>query len=150
MKPAPVLRRVNAFRTTLAAIVLASSLTLAGCDDDPPTDPTPTPTTTTVVFSSNLAMGGSSTRSFEVTRAGIVSATLTGVGNSDTLKVGLGIGIPLADGTGCVLSRSVETVAGTTAQLELDVDTGKYCLQIYDPGTLTGVVAFSINLVYPS
>lgn len=138
------------FRTTLAAIVLASSLTLAGCDDDPPTDPTPTPTTTTVVFSSNLAMGGSSTRSFDVTRAGIVSATLTGVGNSNTLKVGLGIGIPRSDGAGCVLSRSVETAAGTTSQLELSVDTGKYCLQIYDPGTLTAVVAFSINLVYPS
>ena len=137
-------------RTTLAALVLASSLTVAGCDEDPPTTPTPDPTTTTVLFASNLAMGGSSTRSFEVTRAGIVSATLVMVGNSTTLKVGLGVGIPLADGSGCVLSRSVETVAGTTAQLELNVDIGKYCLQIYDPGTLTGVVPFSINLVYPS
>ncbi len=137
-------------RTTLAALVLASSLTLAGCDDDPPTTPDPEPTTTTIVFSSNLAMGGASTRSFEVTRAGTVSATLIGVGNSTTLKVGLGVGIPLADGSGCVLSRSVETVAGTTAQLELTVDIGKYCLQIYDPGTLTSVVAFSINLIYPS
>ena len=144
MTPALILR------TTLAALVLASSLTLAGCDDDPPTTPTPDPTTTTVTFASNLAMGGSSTRSFEVTRAGTVSATLVAVGNSTTLKVGLGVGIPLADGSGCVLSRSVETVSGTTAQLELNVDIGKYCLQIYDPGTLTGVVPFSINLVYPS
>ena len=136
-------------RTTIGALVLASSLTLAGCDDDPPTTPTPTPTTSSVTFASNLAMGGSSSRSFEVTRAGTVSATLTAVGNSTTLKVGLGVGIPLADGTGCVLSRSVETVPGTTAQLELNVDIGKYCLQIYDPGTLTGVVAFSINLVFP-
>lgn len=144
MKPA------LALRTTLAALVLASSLTLAGCDEDPPTTPTPDPTTTTVVFASNLAVGGSSTRSFEVTRAGVVSVTLVSVGGSTTLKVGLGLGIPLSDGTGCVLSRSVETVAGNTAQLELAVDTGKYCLQIYDPGTLTGVVAFSINLIYPS
>ena len=134
----------------MAALVLASSLTLAGCDDEAPTTPTPTPTTTTVVFSSNLAVGGASSRSFDVTRAGTVSATLTAVGNSTTLKVGLGIGIPFADGTGCVLSRSVETVPGTTAQLELSVDTGKYCLQIYDPGTLTGVVGFTINLVFPS
>ena len=138
-------------RTILAALVLASSLTLTGCgDDDPPTTPEPTPTTTTVTFASNLAMGGSSTRSFDVTRAGTVSVTLVSVANSNTLKVGLGVGIPLADGTGCVLSRSVETLPGTTAQLELNVDTGKYCLQIYDPGTLTSVVSFSINLVYPS
>ena len=144
MKPA------FALRTILAALVLASSLTLAGCEDDPPTTPEPTPTTTTIVFSSNLAMGGSSTRSFDVTRAGIVSATLVAVGNSTTLKVGLGVGIPFSDGTGCVLSRSVETAASTTAQLELNVDSGKYCLQIYDPGTLTNVVGFTINLIYPS
>ena len=145
MKPALLLR------TALAAFVVASSLTLAGCgDDDPPTTPTPTPTTTTVTFASNLAMGGASTRSFDVTRAGTVSVTLIHVNNLLTLKVGLGVGIPFADGTGCVLSRSVETVAGNTAQLELNVDAGKYCLQIYDPGTLTGVVPFSINLVYPS
>jgi hypothetical protein len=138
-------------KTSVAALMLAVSMTMAGCgDDDPPTTPTPTPTTTSVTFASNLAVGGSSTRSFDVTRAGNVSVTLTAVGNSTTLKVGLGLGIPLADGSGCVLSRSVEAVAGNTAQLELAVDTGKYCLQIYDPGTLTGVVAFSINLVYPS
>lgn len=144
------MKRALALRTMLAAVVLASSLTLAGCEDDPPTTPTPEPTTTTVVFASNLAVGGSSSRSFDVTRAGVVSVTLVSVGGSNTLKVGLGLGIPLADGTGCVLSRSVEAVAGNTAQLELAVDTGKYCLQIYDPGTLTGIIAFSINLIYPS
>ena len=144
------MNRAFSVRTISAALVLASSLTVAGCNEDPPTPPTPDPTTTTVVFSSNLAVGGSSTRSFDVTRNGVVSVTLVGVGGSNTLKVGVGLGIPFSDGTGCVLSRSVETVAGNTAQLELAVDAGKYCLQIYDPGTLTGVVAFSINLIYPS
>jgi hypothetical protein len=144
------MKRALPLRTLLAALVMASSLTLAGCNEDAPTTPTPDPTTTTVVFSSNLAVGGSSTRSFDVTRNGVVSVTLIAVGNSTTLKVGLGLGIPFSDGTGCVLSRSVETVPGNTAQLELAVDTGKYCLQIYDPGTLTGVVSFSINLIYPS
>ncbi len=143
------MRAASFLKTTLAAVVLASSLTVAGCDEDTPTTPTPDPTTATVTFASNLAPTGSSTRSFDVTRAGNVSVTLTGVGGSATLKLGLGVGIPLADGSGCVLSRSVEAVAGTTAQLELAVDIGKYCVQIYDPGTLTGVVAFSINLIYP-
>jgi hypothetical protein len=143
------MRAASFLKTTLAAVVLASSLAIAGCDDDAPTTPTPDPTTATVTFTSNLALGGSSTRSFEVTRAGNVSVTLVSVGGSSTLSVGLGLGIPLADGSGCVLSRSVETVAGTTAQLELAVDIGKYCVQIYDPGTLTSVVAFSINLIYP-
>ena len=140
----------SGLKAFLTALVLASSLTMAGCGDDPPTTPTPDPTTTTVTFASNLAMGGASSRSFEVSRAGTVSVTLTNVNNSLSIRVGLGVGIPLADGSGCVLSRSVETLPGNTAQLELNVDPGKYCLQIYDPGTLTGVVSFSINLVYPS
>ena len=144
------MKSASVLKTVLAAVVLASSLTLAGCDDDPPTKPTETPTTTTITFASNLAVGGASTRSFAVTRTGTVSVTLLNAGNSTTLKVGLGVGIPLGDGTGCVLSRSVETTAGTTAQLELTVDTGTYCVQIYDPGTLTAVVPFSISLVYPS
>lgn len=144
------MRSASVLKTVLAAVVLASSLTLAGCDDDPPTTPTETPTTTTITFASNLAVGGASTRSFAVTRTGTVSVTLVNAGNSTTLRVGLGVGIPLGDGSGCVLSRSVETVAGTTAQLELTVDTGTYCVQIYDPGTLTAVVPFSISLVYPS
>lgn len=144
------MRSASVLKTVLAAVVLASSLTLAGCDDDTPTKPTEPPTTTTITFASNLAVGGASTRSFAVTRTGTVSVTLVNAGNSTTLKVGLGVGIPLGDGSGCVLSRSVETVAGTTAQLELTVDTGTYCVQIYDPGTLTAVVPFSISLVYPS
>ena len=142
---------MNSPRLVLAAVVLATSLSIAACgDDDPPTTPTPTPTTTTVTFASNLAMGGASSRSFDVTRAGTVSVTLVSVNNGTTLRVGLGVGIPFADGAGCVLSRSVETVPGNTAQLELAVDVGKFCVQIYDPGTLSTVVPFSINLVYPS
>lgn len=144
------MRSASVLKTVLAAVALASSLTLAGCGDDAPTAPTEPPTTTTITFASNLAVGGASTRSFAVTRTGAVSVTLVDADNSTTLKVGLGVGIPLADGSGCVLSRSVETVPGTTAQLELTVDPDTYCVQIYDPGTLTGVVPFSISLVFPS
>jgi hypothetical protein len=144
------MRSASFLKLALAAVVLASSLTLAACDKDTPTTPADTPTTTTVTFASNLALQGASTRSFAVTRSGTVSLTLTSVGGSTTLRVGLGVGIPLGDGSGCVLSRSVEAVAGATAQLELSVDAGNYCVQIYDPGTLTAVVPFSITLVYPS
>jgi len=136
-------------KTMLTAVLLASTLSLAGCGDDSPNSPTETPTTATVVFSSNLAVMGASSRSFEVTRAGNVSVTLVSVSGSTTLKVGLGLGIPMTDGSGCVLSRSVETVAGTVAQLDLSVDVGDYCVQIYDPGTLVGTVGFTINLIYP-
>jgi hypothetical protein len=144
------MRAASVLKTAVSVVMLASCVALAGCDEQTPNTPTETPTTTTITFASNLAQGGASTRSFAVTRAGTVSATLTHVANGITVKVGLGVGIPLGDGSGCVLSRSVETVGGNTAQLELSVDTGSYCLQIYDLGTLTSVVPFSITLVYPS
>ena len=144
------MKREFSMRHALAAVVLVASLGLAGCDNNNTfTAPTDTSTTITVSFSTNLAVGGASTRSFDVARAGTVSATLLRVGTTDTLSVGLGIGIPLEDGSGCVLSRSVVTTSGTTAQLELAVDIGTYCLQIYDPGTLSSVQSFTISLIYP-
>lgn len=130
-------------------LVLLTAVTAAGCDEDaPPTTPS-TKTTQEVTWSTNLANGGSTSRSFKTTRNGTVSITLQSLAGSTTLRAGVGVGIPLGDGTGCVLSRSVETTAGATAQLELSVDAGSYCVQIYDPGTLTQPVGFTILLVYP-
>jgi hypothetical protein len=102
-----------------------------------------------VTWQTNLATEGATSRSFTTTRSGTVSITLQQFGSSTTMRAGLGVGIPLADGSGCVLSRSVETVAGTTAQLELDVDAGDYCVQVYDLGELTSPTAFTVVLVYP-
>ena len=130
-------------------LVLLTAVTAAGCDEDaPPTTPS-TSTTESVTWSTNLANGGSTSRSFKTTRNGTVSITLQSLAGSTTLRAGLGVGIPLGDGTGCVLSRSVETTAGATAQLELSVDAGSYCVQVYDPGTLTQPVGFTILLIYP-
>ncbi|MCC7186855.1 MAG: hypothetical protein IT185_11475 [Acidobacteria bacterium] len=132
------------------AAVLATSLVAAGCDDDEtPTTPTTPANTASVTWSTNLAQNGQTSRSFTTTRSGTVSLNLQAFAASTTLKAGLGIGIPLADGSGCVLSRSVETAAGSTAQLELTVDAGSYCVQVYDPGSVTGVASFTVFLVYP-
>ena len=148
MRSAPFVKLAKPGVAVLVA--MASLLPLAGCGDDTPTTPTETPTTTTVTFASHLAVGGSSTRSFEAPRSGTVSDPLISAGPTTSLRVGLGIGIPLTNGAGCVLSRSVEATPSTTAQLDLTVDAGNYCVQIYDPGTLTTVVPFSINVIYPA
>lgn len=130
-------------------LVLLSAFSVAACgEDETPTTSTPR-TTESVRWSTNLANGGATSRSFKTTRNGTVSITLQSLAGSTTLRAGLGVGIPLGDGTGCVLSRSVEATAGATAQLELAVDAGNYCVQVYDPGTLTQPVGFTILLVYP-
>jgi hypothetical protein len=131
-------------------LVLLSAFSAVACGDDAPPPTTPVPdTTASVTWSTTIANGGATSRSFRTTRNGTVSINLQSFGGSTTLKAGLGVGIPLGDGTGCVLSRSVEATAGATAQLELAVDAGSYCVQVYDPGTLTQPVGFTILLVYP-
>lgn len=137
------------FKSLVLVGVLLTSMSAAGCDDDETPTVTTPPTTASVTWSTALATGGASSRSFKTTRRGTVSITLQTIGGSTTLRAGLGVGIPLGDGTGCVLSRSVETTAGSTAQLELTVDAGEYCVQVYDPGTLTQPVSFTVLLVYP-
>ena len=143
------MRLVTRTKSLALALVVLSAFTGAACsEDETPTTPTPR-TTESVTWSTNLANGGATSRSFKTTRNGTVSITLQSLAGSTTLRAGLGVGIPLGDGTGCVLSRSVEATAGATAQLELAVDAGSYCVQVYDPGTLTQPVGFTILLVYP-
>jgi outer membrane lipoprotein SlyB len=136
-------------KSLVLGLALLTTVAVAGCsDEETPTTPT-TRTVEQVSWSTNVATGGATSRSFRTTRNGTVSITLQSVGGSTTQAVGLGVGIPLGDGTGCVLSRSVETVAGATAQLELSVDAGSYCVQVYDLGTLTQPTGFTLLLVYP-
>jgi hypothetical protein len=143
------MRLVTRSQSLALVLVLLSAFTGAACsDEETPTTPT-TRTTESVTWSTNLANGGATSRSFKTTRNGTVSVTLQSFAGSTTLRAGIGVGIPLGDGTGCVLSRSVEATAGATAQLELAVDAGSYCVQVYDPGTLTQPVGFTILLVYP-
>lgn len=144
------MRAVLHLKSFVLVALLLSAVAAAGCGDDdpPPTTPAP-PTTQSVTWSTSLATGGASSRSFRSTRNGTVSVTLQALAGSTTIRAGLGVGIPLGDGSGCVLSRSVETTAGATAQIELDVDAGNYCMQVYDLGELTQPASFTVLLVYP-
>jgi hypothetical protein len=136
-------------KSLVLALALLTTVTVAGCsDDEAPTTPV-TRNVQEVTWTTSLATDGSTSRSFKTTRNGTVSVTLQSLAGSATLRAGLGVGIPLADGSGCVLSRSVETTAGATAQLELSVDAGSYCVQVYDLGELTQPVGFTLLLVYP-
>lgn len=144
------MRAVLHLKSLALVVALLSAVTASACGDDetPPTTPAPA-TTASVTWTTSLATAGTSSRSFRTTRTGTVSITLQSLGAPAGTVVGLGVGIPLGDGSGCVLSRSVETTSGTTAQLELDVDAGSYCVQVYDRGELTQPVSFTVLLVYP-
>ena len=128
----------------------ALSLFAAGCGDDlnpsAPTLPVASPTTST--FASTLPLQGSVSRVFATTQAGTVTVTLKSAGAPSTV-VGLGIGIPYTGVANCALFSSSRTTAGTTPQITAPVDSGQYCVALYDVGALTSAVSFEITIVYP-
>ena len=130
--------------------VLLVSLLCAGCGGTAsPTTPTPSAATspTTQVFASVVTAGGTATRFFAASQHGTVTITLESLGQP--VAVGLGLGLALLNAGGCYLSTSVDTAAGSGAQIVTSVDEGNYCVKIYDVGNLTSPAAFSITIVAP-
>jgi hypothetical protein len=128
---------------------ILAALALAGCDDaSTATSPTAT-SPVTETFSGQIIPGGSAARSFTAASAGTVSITLTQIGPPADLVVGLGIGIPQANGSGCHLTQAVQAAASSAPQFTAAVDAGTYCLRLYDPGTLVAPAAFSVTIVRP-
>ena len=134
--------------TTFALLVCGMAVGLSSCSN------TPTAPTTTIVspatetFSSLLSVKGAATRAFSTHNRGTVSVTLSAT-TPPGMVVGIGVGIPRVNGTGCSLTSSVNTAAGTASQLELTAETGDYCVQIYDLGTLSAQLAFTLSFTHP-
>jgi hypothetical protein len=108
---------------------------------------TANPDTEPGVFSSTVVPGGGASRTFDVSAPGSVALTLTSTTPSGAI-VGMGVGIPRGDGS-CALQASVHTAAGAAAQISIAADTGTYCAKVYDPGTLSASVPFTISISRP-
>ena len=134
-------------RNTLALPLICGGLLLmSGCgSSSTPTTPSNPSTPTSETWSSTVAPGGESSRSFSVNSAGTISVTLTAAG--DTL--GLGVGLPRVTGGGCRLGVTVTTPPGSTPQITTSADEGQYCVQVYDLGTLTDPVGFAVKIDHP-
>lgn len=119
---------------------------VAGCGSSTTsTTPSSTSSATSETWSSTVAPGGQSSRSFTVNSSGTVNVTLTAAGAT----LGVGIGLPRVTGGGCRLSVNVNTSAGSTPQLSTSADAGQYCVQVYDLGTLTDPVGFALKIDHP-
>jgi outer membrane lipoprotein SlyB len=128
------------------AFAILAALLLAGCgDDNTATAPSTTSGTMSETWSSVVAPGGQSTRSFTVNSSGTINVTLTAAGAT----LGLGIGLPRTTGGGCRLGASINTAAGSTPQLTTSADAGQYCVQVYDLGTLSDPVGFALKIDHP-
>jgi len=128
-------------RLTLSTSVLIAA---AGCTDLPTaaTDATESPIGS---FSSLLTPGGSASRTYVMETPGTLSVRLAST-TPDGVLLGLGIGIPKSSGAGCSLNFTVQTAAGPTPQVSAATAAGVYCVQLYDLGTLTEPMAFTLSL----
>lgn len=119
------------------ALLAFAALAVACSSDNNPTTPT-TPTTPAGTVTETLigimAPNGTATRTFTARQAGTVTVQLANVDPSITL--GLGVGIRAATSAECKFSQTVNTQAGTAAQLTASVDLGTYCAGAYDIGTV--------------
>lgn len=130
-------------------LLFAALLAAAGCDDaTTATSPTVT-SPVTELFSGQFMPGGTAAHAFTAASAGTVSITLSQLGPQAGLVVGLGIGIPQSNGSGCLMTQIMEAGAATSPQLTVQVDQGSYCVRLHDLGTLASQVAFTVTIVRP-
>ena len=61
--------------------------------------------------------------------------------------LGLGIGQP--SGTECVTTTSVNTAAGSSAQVTGTYSAGVYCAKVSDIGNLYAPASFNVTIAYP-
>jgi len=100
----------------------------------------------TFTYASSVLPTGATSRSFE-SSAGTVTATLESFSPASVPTLGLAIGFQRNDGSGCEVSSAMVASRGTA--FSLPVDTGRYCVRVFDPGTLTDVATFSVKVVHP-
>ena len=128
--------------------LLAIAAVAGGCSKTVITSPTPVAGTLDInSFTNVIAPGGSASRLLTLTSSGTVAVTLKQTSPAGT-ALGVGIGIP-RNNDQCALSSAVTTQAGSSAQITQPVDGGVYCVKVYDAGTLSAPVSFTISISRP-
>jgi hypothetical protein len=94
-----------------------------------------------------LTVGGASISTFTVAQSGTVTVTLTSLGAAG--PVGLGIGTPNGTTTCAMTSSNASVVPSGSPQITATENAGNYCVEIFDPGTLTAPTTFSFTVVHP-
>ena len=134
--------------------VLLMGLAAASCNpgnqvSSVPTTPTPTPSARTETFTGTVEVAGRAIHPFTVAVNGsAVSVNLATAGPPATIVMGLGVGSLV--GTTCTLltGGSVQTPAGSSAQLAGTLATGSYCLVVFDIGNQTAQIAYSVSVTH--
>ena len=136
-------------RLFLGAIAIGAAI---GCSEPAVSVTAPTAVNvSTFVFTGTLPVGGSKFYSFTVSNAGTIQAMLASltVGNAAVpgARVEFAMGIPA--GTGCRPLATAMVGAALVPQLVVSLDTGIYCVNLSDTGSLLRDTAFAIRVLHP-
>ncbi len=149
------MRRTRSFRSilrrarVLPVLIVTSGLVASGCSKT-----APSPVESDQDFTGTLAVMGADVKTFtvnyadDVSDAGVTVNSLTTVANGTAVNVTIGVafGTPAADGS-CDRFIGTDTATiGTELVAAADFNAGAYCVQIYDVGTLTEPVNYSITV----
>jgi hypothetical protein len=132
-------------RLSLAAGVAAVVLTSVGCHGI--TTPSSNANET---FSGTLQKGGVNQHQFSASKTGEMIAKLTAWGPNNGLLVGIEWVVANNDGTCTNSVIQVNNFAALNAQaVGGSIVSGRYCIVIYDVGTLTAAQTYSISVSHP-
>jgi len=135
-------------KAVLLPVLIVLALLAAGCEDNiKVTSPTTIAATETETHNTQVWPGGFSSRTFTMNGTGTVSVTLTTTTPAD-VSLGLVLGVPRSTG-GCAPTFSTATRASATPQIVLTADPGTYCTLVYDLGTLTDPVSYTLKVEHP-
>lgn len=110
----------------------------------------PTAPQTVDTFSGTVSVSGRDAHTFTVVGGNQpLLVTLVTAGPPSTIFMGVGVGVPAADGTCTAASGSVFLAqAGMTGQLSGAVPAGSYCVVVFDAGNQSGPVDYSLTVAH--
>ena len=135
--------------TRLLPVLVVIALVGAGCKGKNESATAPTDTTKTDTFSGTVQVRGSAVHNFTTSNSGQVSATLTAAGPPSTIVMGMAIGTPGDSSCGVLTGASVNTAAGSTAQLAGIVSPGTLCVTVFDVGNQTAAINYTVTVTHP-
>jgi hypothetical protein len=125
-----------------AAVVACHSSTTT------PTTTTPAPTLTTTTFTGTVGVRSSDTNTFTVSQTGEVDVTLTSTTPASS-TMGLGLGTGSASSCSLLPGGSTSAQPGSSPQLTGKLTPGSVCVQVYDLGSDTGPVTYTLTVSHP-
>ena len=98
-------------------------------------------------YTSSVLAGGATSRSFPAAIDGLSVVTVSDIAPATVGSLGLALGFQRNDGSGCHITFAFSAPRGFSTSNQ--VDAGRYCVKVFDPGTLSGPAAFTLRIVHP-